>query len=112
LRITGVYLPPPAQAQAHPAQAQAHAQERPPPPPPLLLLLEAVACGTGLVRLVTPEVKVLTSPRARLENPCTLFTTEAAKADPGTLTEDRPLDGTLEMVGAAVLPLLIVLVGR
>jgi len=57
----------PAQAQAQPAQAQAHAHPPPPwklPPPPLLL-----TTGTGLVRLVTPEVKDFTSPSTLLEKP-------------------------------------------
>jgi hypothetical protein len=86
-----IYRPPPAHAQAHPAQAHAQAHECPPPPekPPLL----AFTTGTGLVRLVTPEVKDFTSPNTLLENPWTPVTTEAAKAEPGRLTEPRPPDG-------------------
>ena len=45
--------------------------------------------GTGLVLLVTPEVKVFISPSTLLENPCTPPTTEAAKAEPGMLTGER-----------------------
>ena len=83
-----VYRPPPAQAQAQPAQAHAQAHDRPPllPPPRQLLLPLELVLGTGLVRLVMPEVKLFTSPSTRLEKPCTLPTTEAAKAEPGMLT--------------------------
>ena len=91
------YRPPPAQAQAQPAQAQAQAHECPPPPlerPPLLL-----ATGTGLVRLVTPEVKDFTSPSTLLENPWTPPTTEAAKAEPGRLTGERPPEDCMETEG-------------
>jgi hypothetical protein len=63
----------------------------------------------GLVRLVTPEVKDFTSPSTRLEKPCTLPTTEAAKAAPGTLTEDRPLEGMPETAGV---PVGMLVVGR
>ena len=82
------YRPPPAQAQAQPAQAQAHAQW--PPPPPWKPPPELVATGTGLVRLVTPEVKDFTSPSTLPEKPWTPPTTEAAKAEPGMLTGERP----------------------
>jgi hypothetical protein len=40
--------------------------------------------------LVTPEVNDFTSPSTLLEKPCTPVTTDAAKAEPGRLTGDRP----------------------
>jgi hypothetical protein len=49
-----------------------------------------------LVRLVTPEVKDFTSPRTLLEKPWTPVTTEAAKAEPGRLTGDRPPEDGME----------------
>jgi hypothetical protein len=48
-----------------------------------------VTTGTGLVRLVTPEVKDFTSPSTLPEKPWTPPTTEAAKAEPGMLTGER-----------------------
>lgn len=53
----------------------------------------------GLVRLVTPEVKDLTSPSTRLEKPWTPVTTEAAKAEPGRLTDDRPPEDGMDTEG-------------
>jgi hypothetical protein len=58
-----------------------------------------------LVRFVTPEVKVFTSPSTLLEKPCTPVTTEAAKAAPGMLTDDFPPE---ERLGAAVFEALAV----
>jgi len=51
------------------------------------------------VRLVTPEVNCFTSPRIRLEKPWTLVTTEAAKAEPGKLAEERPPEDGTEAEG-------------
>jgi hypothetical protein len=49
--------------------------------------------GTGLVRLVTPEVKDFTSPRTLLEKPWTPVTTEAANVAPGRLVRPAEEDG-------------------
>ena len=49
-----------------------------------------------MVRLVTPEVKDFKSPRTRLEKLWTPVTTEAAKAEPGRLTDDRPPEAGME----------------
>lgn len=73
------YLPPPAQAQAQPAQAQAHAQL---PPPDLELELLRLT-GTGFVFWVTPLVNSEMFPITPEENDWILFTTEAAKTEPG-----------------------------
>ena len=62
-----------------------------------------MATGTGLVRLVTPEVNAFTSPMTWLEKPCTLVTIEAAMAEPGMLTERPPLEagmGAADLVPA------------
>ena len=86
------YLPPPAQAQAQPAQA--HAQ---PPPPELPLPPDEV--GTGFVLPVTLLVKAPRPPITLAENPCTPFTIEAAKSDPGSVGSELPppeVDGPAE----------------
>lgn len=55
------------------------------------------------MRLVTPEVKDLTSPSTRLEKPCTLPTTEAANDEPGMVTLP-PEVPALDTLGIALTP--------
>ena len=50
---------------------------------------------------MTPEVKDFTSPRTLLEKPWTPVTTEAAKAAPGTLADERPPEDGMETEGFA-----------
>ncbi|PIZ25469.1 MAG: hypothetical protein COY47_05760, partial [Chloroflexi bacterium CG_4_10_14_0_8_um_filter_57_5] len=70
--------------------------------PPFQLLLEEVF-GIGLVRLVTPEVKALTSPMTLLEKFCTPPTTEAAKAAPGREVRPPLVVGVTEAIFGAPL---------